>query len=229
MNMSKMIVVGTIVLTLIDCAADDPYKRTKTGAAVGAAAGAVLGHIVDDGGGGALVGAAVGAITGAGVGHYMDNQQREFEKALAEEQGQHALEIERLNDETLKLSISNEVSFDFDRAKIKPAFYPTLDKLGAVINKYDRTVVHIVGHTDSVGTDVYNMELSQRRGESVFAYLQDRGVQRSRLRTEGRGEREPRATNDTAAGRQLNRRVEIYVKPVVQGQEQQAYEPPHYE
>ena len=200
MKISKTSAAGAAVLSLIGCAADDPYKRTKTGAAVGAAAGAVLGHVVDDGGGGALVGAAMGAIAGAGVGHYMDNQQREFEKALAEEQRQHALEIERLKDETLKLSMSNEISFDFDRAEIKPAFSPTLDKLAAVINKYDRTVVHIVGHTDSVGADAYNMDLSQRRSQSVFVYLQNQGVPHNRLRAEGRGEREPHMATGPARG-----------------------------
>jgi outer membrane protein OmpA-like peptidoglycan-associated protein len=206
---------------------DDPNQRAKTGAAIGAIAGAVLGHQMD-GSSGKWVGAAVGALAGAGVGHYMDNQQQAFEQSLADEQAANQLEIERLKDDTLKLTVDSEVSFDFNRAEIKPAFLGSLDKLAAVIMKYDRTVVHVVGHTDSVGSDAYNQELSERRARSVGDYLASRGVPDTRLRTEGRGEREPRATNATEAGRQLNRRVEIFVKPVVEGQEQRAYEPPRY-
>jgi len=158
----------------------------------------------------------------------MDNQQREFEQELANERANHQLEIERMRDDTLKLTVDSEVSFDFDSARVKPAFQPSLDKLAGVISKYDRTVVHVVGHTDSTGRDSYNQDLSERRATSVGGYLEQRGVTPSRLRTEGRGETEPRDTNATEAGRQLNRRVEIFVKPIVQGQEQQAYESPRY-
>lgn len=206
---------------------DDPNRRAKTGAAIGAIAGAVLGHQMDHGSG-KWVGAAVGALAGAAVGNYMDNQQRDFEQSLASERGAHQLEIERLKDDTLKLTVDSEVSFDFNRADIKPAFYRSLDKLADVIVKYNRTVVHVVGHTDSVGSDAYNLQLSERRAMAVGDYLASRGVPRDRLRTEGRGEREPRASNASEAGRQLNRRVEIYVKPIVEGQEQRAYEPPRY-
>ncbi|HHI77009.1 MAG TPA: OmpA family protein, partial [Gammaproteobacteria bacterium] len=161
-------------------------------------------------------------------GNYMDNQQRAFEQSLAQERQAHQLEIERLKDDTLKLSIDSEVSFDFDSARIKPAFRHSLDKLADVLRKYNRTVVHIVGHTDSTGSADYNLDLSRRRAEVVADYLASRGVPRDRLRTEGRGESEPRASNATAAGRQLNRRVEIYVKPIVEGQEYKAYESPRY-
>jgi len=212
---------------LMSCATDDPNKRAKTGAAIGAVTGAIIGHQID-GGSGKWIGAAVGALAGGGVGHYMDNQQREFEEALREEQRQHQLEIERLKDDTLKLSLDSEVSFAFGRAEIKPAFEPSLNKLADVLIKYDRTVVHVVGHTDSIGSDRYNQRLSEQRADNVVGYLERRGVSYSRLRGEGRGEYEPRASNDTEAGRQLNRRVEIYVKPVVEGQEERAYEAPRY-
>lgn len=215
-------------VTLAGCTQqDDPNRRAKTGAAIGAIAGAVLGHQMDDGSG-KWVGAAVGALAGGAVGHYMDNQQADFEKSLAAEQQAHQLEIERLKDDTLKLTVDSEVSFDFGKAGIKPAFRSSLDKLADVLVKYNRTVVHVVGHTDSVGSDAYNQQLSEQRARSVADYLSQRGVPRDRLRTEGRGEREPRATNATEAGRQLNRRVEIFVKPIVEGQEQRAYESPRY-
>lgn len=212
---------------LTACAADDPNQRAKTGAVIGAVAGAVIGHQVSHGSG-AYVGAAVGALTGAGVGHYMDKQEQDFNSALAEEQRRNDLEIERMKDDTLKLSLNSEVSFDFNSDVIKPAFKGTLDKLAQVLGKYDRTVVHVIGHTDSVGSDAYNQQLSERRANAVANYLISQGVVTERVRTEGRGESEPRDTNDTEAGRQLNRRVEVYLKPIVEGQEERAYESPQY-
>lgn len=216
-----------LLLALGGCAQNDPHRRAKVGAATGAVAGAILGHQLDDDAG-KFVGAAVGALAGGAVGNYMDNQQQDFESALAEERAAHELEVERLRDDTLKLTVDSEVSFDFDQAHIKRSFEPSLDKLARLIQKYERTVVHVVGHTDSVGPADYNQRLSERRAESVADYLVRRGVDPRRLRTEGRGEREPRATNETEAGRQLNRRVEIFIKPIVEGQERRAYEPPRY-
>jgi outer membrane protein OmpA-like peptidoglycan-associated protein len=203
----------------------DPNRKTKTGAMVGAVAGAVIGHQISHKRG-AYVGAALGALAGGGVGYYMDKQQKELEEQLAREQAAHELEIQRMKDDSLKLTLDSEVSFDFDSAAIKHGFKATLDKLANVIQKYDKTVIHVVGHTDSVGSDAYNQQLSERRARAVGDYLTSHGVSASRVQTEGRGEREPRATNATEAGRQLNRRVEIYLKPVVEGQEDRAYEKP---
>ncbi len=223
----KKIVVATLIATALSgCAADDPNKRTKTGAAVGAAAGALLGYAVDDGTGGVVAGAAVGALAGAGVGRYMDNQQREFEQALADEQARNELKIQQLENETLKIDIASEVSFDFDSASLKPAFTPTLNKVADVLQRYPKTVIHVVGHTDSVGSESYNQRLSERRAQSVVDYLAAQGIDRNRLFAIGRGESDPRATNETEAGRQLNRRVELFVKPIVEGQESEAYQAP---
>jgi len=221
--MRKLALAVAVGVALAGCAADDPYQRTKAGAAIGAVAGAVVGHQLDSGSG-ALVGAAVGALAGGLVGNYMDKQQAELRDTVA----QHDIEMQRLRDDTLKLTLDSEVSFDYDSDRIKPAFQSTLDKLADVLRKYDRTVVHVVGHTDSTGSAEYNQRLSERRASSVANYLQSRGVDPSRVRYEGRGESEPRDTNATEAGRQLNRRVEIYLKPIVEGQEQRAYDPPRY-
>ncbi len=214
-----------LIVALSGCATDDPNRRAKTGAAVGAIAGAVLGHQID-GDKGRFVGAAVGAMTGGAVGNYMDKQQRELEAQLAEEQRNNEIELERLKNDVLKVNLNSEVSFDFNKADIKPGFYGTLNKLASVVAKYDNTVIHIVGHTDSSGSDSYNQQLSERRALSVKDYLAANGVSVSRIRTEGRGESEPRATNATPEGRAMNRRVEIYLKPVVEGQENEAYQPP---
>ena len=227
-TLTRLALSGAITLGLTGCATEnDPHQRAKVGAAVGAVAGAVIGHQIDDGSG-KWVGAAVGALAGGAVGHYMDNQQREFEAALQDERDANQLEIERLRDDTLKLTVDSEVSFDFNRYDIKPAFRPSLDKLAELLVKYDRTVVHVVGHTDSIGSEAYNQTLSEQRALAVGDYLATYGVPRQRLRTEGRGEREPRDTNATEAGRQLNRRVELFVKPIVEGQEQRAYDSPDY-
>ncbi len=203
----------------------DPNRKTKTGAIVGAVAGAVIGHQVDHKRG-AYVGAALGALAGGGVGYYMDEQQRELEEQLAREQENHELEIQRMKDDSLKLTLDSEVSFDFDSAAIKHGFQGTLDKLANIIQKYDKTIIHVVGHTDSVGSDEYNQRLSERRARAVGEYLMNHGVQASRVQMEGRGETQPRASNATEAGRQLNRRVEIFLQPVVEGQENRAYERP---
>lgn len=223
----KKIVLATLMATaLAGCATDDPNKKAKTGAAIGAAAGALVGYAVDDGTGGVLAGAAVGALAGGGVGHYMDKQQQEMEAALAEEQARHELEIQQLENETLKIDIANEVSFDFDSAALKSAFTPTLSKVANVLQRYPNTIIHVVGHTDSVGSESYNQRLSERRAQSVVDYFLSAGVTSGRLYAIGRGETEPRASNESEAGRQLNRRVEIYVKPIVEGQESEAYQAP---
>lgn len=224
-QVAKKVLLLAVALGLAGCAANDPNQRAKAGAAIGAVAGAVLGHQLD-GRSGRYAGAAVGALAGAGVGNYMDKQQQEFDSALAEEQRNNNIEIQRLQDETLKIDISSEVSFDFGSAAIKPAFRATLDKVANVLQRYNRSVVHVVGHTDSVGSDAANHRLSERRAQSVVDYFGSVGVARDRLRAEGRGETEPRATNATEAGRQLNRRVEVFVKPIVDGQEQRAYDSP---
>jgi outer membrane protein OmpA-like peptidoglycan-associated protein len=224
--MKKLILVAVISMALTACATNDPNQKAKTGAAVGAIVGAVLGHSIENDKGGLIIGAAVGAMAGTGIGHYMDNQQKEMEAALAAEQANHNIEVQRLKNETLKIDIASEVSFDFGSAALKPAFMPTLGKVAGILNRYPQTIIHVVGHTDSVGSESYNMELSAMRAQSVVDYFASQSIIHSRLQTVGRGEVEPRATNETEAGRQLNRRVEIYVKPVIEGQESEAYETP---
>lgn len=228
MKNKKLITVAVIgMITLSACTQDDNYRRTKIGAATGALAGAVIGHQVNHGSG-KWVGAVAGALAGGAVGNYMDNQQMEFESSLAQERASNQMEIERMRDDTLKLTLDSEVSFDFNKAQIKPSFRPSLDKLASVIAKYNRTVVHIIGHTDSTGSEQYNQQLSEQRAMNTASYLASRGVPNDRLQTEGRGELEPRADNATEAGRQLNRRVEIFLKPIVEGYEGRAYQPPRY-
>ncbi|MDQ6960059.1 MAG: OmpA family protein [Mariprofundaceae bacterium] len=221
--MRKIIIAGLVpVMVLAACATtpNDPNQKTKQGAAAGALLGAVAGAIIgyqgDHSGGalkGALIGGAAGGAIGAGAGHYMDKQQAEFEHQLAGERTAHQVEIERLKNENLKITMNSEVSFDFNSASIKPAFKNTLDKVSDILGRYNRTSITVVGYTDSVGSDAYNQGLSRRRAQAVAYYVEGRGVQSSRVRTEGRGESDPRASNATEAGRQLNRRVELLIIP----------------
>ena len=224
MKFARPFLISIMILILSACTAGDPYWHTKAGAGVGAVSGAIIGHQLDSRSG-RFVGAAVGALTGAAVGNYMDQQQQALERALAAER-QRGLRVERLEDGSLRLDLPSEVLFDFDSAAIKPAFIPALQRVAGTLREYDRTVVYIVGHTDSVGSDAYNLDLSVRRAESVAGFLASSGVGDNRLRTEGRGKREPVASNATPEGRQQNRRVEIYIRPIVEGRESRAYEPP---
>ena len=204
--------VVVAALALSACAANDPYQRTKTGAAIGAVTGAILGHQLD-GNDGRYVGAAVGAAIGGGVGYTLDQQQRELE-ALAAENRQLGLEVERLSDGSLRLDIPSEVSFDFDSAVIRPEFRSPLNQVADIVSRDTRSDIRIIGHTDSTGSERYNYDLSQKRAESVADFLARRGVSPRRLYPEGRGERDPVASNETAFGRQQNRRVELFIMPV---------------
>ena len=220
MTIKSLLVLLLSFVLLTGCAANTTHEKTKQGAGVGALLGAVSGALIgyknDHSGGalrGALIGGAAGGAIGAGAGAYMDKQQTEFEQQLTAERAQQQIEIERQQNEILKLTMSSEVSFDFNSAKIKATFRPPLDKIAEILNRYPRTQIVIVGHTDSVGAEQYNLDLSSRRAIAVADYLVQRGVSLSRIGTEGHGELEPRASNDTADGRAQNRRVEVFVVP----------------
>ena len=132
----------------------------------------------------------------------------------------------RIDDETLKLELSSEATFDINSSSIKSSFQRSLDKVGSVIAEYDQTAVHIIGHTDSTGSESYNLQLSKKRAISVYDYLEGQSVDQQRVRTAGRGESQPIADNATTTGRSQNRRVEIYLKPIVEGRERQAFRTP---
>ena len=217
----KSVLVLVIVLVFAaGCASNTTHENTKKGAGIGALVGAVSGALIgyqqDHSGGalrGALIGGAAGGAIGAGAGAYMDKQQTEFEQQLAAERAQNQIEIERQQNEILKLTMSSEVSFDFNSSRIKSTFYSPLNKIADIMTRYSQTQIIIAGHTDSVGSEQYNLDLSLRRANAVADYLISHGVASGRMGTEGRGELEPIASNESAAGRAQNRRVEIYVVP----------------
>lgn len=189
-------------------------QKTATGAAVGAVLGGITGAILDKNDvRGVAVGAAVGAAIGGSIGYALDEQERRFQAALAAERAQQVAEIQRVREDTLRITFSDQVMFDTDSATLQPGFRDTLRKVAAVLRDYPQSEALIIGHTDSRGSEAYNLDLSKRRAEAVRQALIAEGVPAERLRAEGRGEAEPRADNATEAGRQLNRRVEIYVSP----------------
>lgn len=210
------------------CAEDDPYRKTKIGAAIGAAIGAGAGAAIDKNNRarGAAIGGAVGILAGGGVGLYMDKQKKAIEEKLAKELKNHDVELTKLPDNTIQVDLKSEASFASNSSEVKTSFNEALTKLGGVIKEYDSTAVHVIGHTDSQGSTSYNQQLSQARATAVAGKLMNAGVNGQRVMTEGRGENQPKVSNATADGRSQNRRVEIYLKPVVEGQEEAAFAPP---
>ena len=204
------------------CATDEygnrrPLTEAEKGALIGAASGAVIGALAkkDKHTKGALIGAVGGGIAGAAVGTYMDSQKKDLEKVLAPEVQSGAINIAKVDQNNLLITMTSQTAFDFDSAEIKPGYYSTLDKIANVLVRYGKTHLTIVGHTDNVGTHQYNQALSERRSGAVADYLRTKGVISPRLVSVGQGETSPRATNATEEGRRLNRRVEIVVEPIV--------------
>lgn len=228
MTFSKNILATAVAAVLLTgCATDDPNRNSKIGAVIGAATGAVIGHNTDSKDG-RIIGAAVGAIAGAAIGNYMDEQENKLENELKAERDANEIMLERLDDKTIRLRLNAEASFDVDSATLKPSFDKSLTRLSEVFNKYDKTIVHVVGYTDSTGSDSHNQELSEKRSASVVEYFKAKGINDVRLKKEGRGENEALASNDSAEGRAQNRRVELYVVAVEQGNESAAEDAPDF-
>ena len=208
-------------LALAGCANDPnrPMTRAQSGALIGALGGAVLGAMAykKNRTKGAVVGAVGGGLAGAAVGSYMDSQRRDLEKNLAPEIQAGQARVQKLSDQVVLVTMTSQTAFDTDSAAIKPGFHSTLDKLADVVVRYGKTTLTVIGHTDNVGANDYNQKLSERRALSVAELLESRRVDGMRLATAGKGEAQPVASNASEAGRQANRRVEIYVEAVVQG------------
>ena len=206
-------------LTVSACTTLDPYtrdeqaSRAQRGAIIGAVSGAVAGLITGDSSmerkKRALVGAGLGAIAGGAVGSYQDRQEARLRAQL----DGTGVSVTRIGD-NITLNMPGNITFAVDSADISSSFYAVLDSVAKVLNEYNKTLVEVAGHTDSTGDAAYNQQLSERRAQSVAAYLQSRKVNGERLLIVGGGENYPVASNDTAAGRQLNRRVEITIVPL---------------
>ena len=183
-------------------------NREEKGAVIGAAAGGATGAVIGNQTGsttrGAIIGAAVGGAAGAIIGHQMDQQAKELQQNIP------GATVARIG-EGIAVTFASGLLYDFDSDVVRAEAAQNLRNLSASLVKYPNTDLLIVGHTDAVGTSEYNQALSQRRATAAANYLASQRVNAARLRAVGRGETEPLATNDTEAGRQANRRVEIAI------------------
>lgn len=183
-------------------------SRTEEGAAAGGAAGAVIGGIIGNNTGsttrGAIIGAVLGGAAGAAIGNRMDRQAEELERQLPN------ATVERVG-EGIGVTFDSGILFDVDQSQLRPVAEDNLSELAESLDAYEDTRVLVVGHTDATGSDSYNQSLSERRAQSARAFLLRQGIAPDRVEALGRGETEPVASNDTAEGRQLNRRVEIAI------------------
>ena len=223
--MHKHLTVMPLLATLLlsACATNDlgdprDLSKTETGALIGVASGAALGAIINhkNRGKGALIGAVGGGLAGAGVGYYMDKQAKDLERQLQTEIQRGEISVEkRASDNALLVSMTSSTGFDNLSTVLKPGYITTLGKIARVLNQYGKTTVTVIGHTDSLGTHADNQILSEKRAQAVMDYFAGQNVNPLRLEAYGKGETEPRADNSSEAGRQLNRRVELWILPVV--------------
>lgn len=214
--MRKIVATLLSVFFLAACTTD-PYtgerrvSRTAIGAGAGALAGAGIGALVggSNRGKAAAIGAGIGALSGGAVGAYMDVQA----KKLREELAGTGVSVTKVGN-NIVLNMPGNVTFATNQAEVQGSFYPVLNSVAKVLKEYEKTLVHVTGHTDSTGPYEFNLQLSQKRADSVSSYLAAQGVQTVRLQTQGFGPDRPVADNATPEGRQQNRRVEITLEPL---------------
>jgi outer membrane protein OmpA-like peptidoglycan-associated protein len=215
----RLALVALCATYLSACTTTDPYtgeqkvSNTAGGAAIGAGLGALGGLVVGGGdkGRNALIGAAIGGLAGGAIGNYMDQQESELRAQL---QGT-GVSVTRMGDRIV-LNMPSNVTFATDQDQVIPPFYQTLNSVALVLNKFNRTLIDVNGHTDSTGSLAHNQGLSERRAASVANYLASQGVDQRRMSTLGFGPSQPIASNATPDGRAQNRRVEVLIAPISQ-------------
>lgn len=202
-----------ISLTLLSgCSTINPYTGQQQtsdatiGTGIGAVGGAAVGAIAG-GGRGALIGGAIGALTGGLIGNNMDKENAELRNMLV---GTGVQVVQ--NGNAIQLVMASDVTFRTNQSEVRQGFYPVLNSVAVVLRKYDRNNITITGYTDNVGNPSYNQSLSERRASSVGGYLVAQGISPNRIFTDGMGERHPIASNATANGRAMNRRVVITLR-----------------
>lgn len=210
-TMASLVMALLVATPLLAQDASQTNDKTKKGAAIGGIAGAVVGAVIGNNRGhhsakrGAAVGAIAGGAAGAIVGHMIDKQEKELRQI-------DGVNVQRTANDELNVTVQNEVLFDFNSASLRSSSRNALREMANVFDKYPDTTIKVEGHTDSIGTASYNERLSERRADSVANYLENLGVRNARIRSIGFGESQPRSSNNTASGRQQNRRVEIHIK-----------------
>lgn len=223
MNTARKLICAaglTAMLATTAACTTDPQtgERRMSKAAIGGIGGALGGYLLGDLVGGRhdrtekILGAGIGAVAGAGIGSYMDAQERK----LREQTAGSGVDVIREGDNLL-LRMPSGITFAYDDASVQPQFQPTLNEVASTLAQYPKTYIDVYGHTDSDGSDAYNQGLSERRAQSVANYLSSHGVQSARIATRGFGETQPIASNATAEGKAQNRRVEIKIVPITEG------------
>ena len=197
--------IAAIAIILTGCKS---MNKTQKGAVIGTAGGGAVGAVIGKAAGntalGAIIGATVGGVTGAVIGHKMDKQAKEIENKVP------GAKVERVG-EGIVVEFSEKILFGFDRSDLNGSASNNLDKLTTILKEYPDTDIEIQGHTDSKGSDDYNMKLSERRASSVANYLRGRGIASGRIKTKGYGETAPVSSNETESGRADNRRVNFLI------------------
>lgn len=214
----KKIIVMLAVISVTACTTVDPYSgeektsNTAKGAAIGAVAGAVIGAASasdEDRKKGAITGAVAGGAIGGGIGYYMDRQ----EAALREKLQGSGVQVKREGD-MIQLVMPGNITFTTSKYDIRPGFFDVLDSVSLVLKEFDKTAIKVSGHTDSTGGSSFNQTLSEQRAESVASYLVNQQITAGRVQAQGYGPRYPISSNNTAEGRQANRRVELELLPL---------------
>ena len=227
---SRLIIAASAIALLAGCASPNPYdsqgqastgtgmSKTAKYGGLGALAGAVAGAAIDHNnrGKGALIGAAVAGLGAAGYGYYADKQ----EAALRASTANTGIEVQRQGD-NITLVMPGNITFATDSDGISSSFYQPLNNLANSLKQYNQNQIEIVGYTDSTGSSQHNMDLSQRRAQSVANYLTSQGVSGQYLSVRGAGPDNPVASNADVNGRAQNRRVEVNLKPIPGMQYQQ--------
>jgi outer membrane protein OmpA-like peptidoglycan-associated protein len=219
-RVTRIVLLALAATTVLaSCYTYDPYSnekkvsKTTSGAGIGAAVGVVAGLITGsdsrDRRKRALIGAGVGALAGGAVGNYMDRQAAQLRQQL---QGT-GVSVTR-NGDVITLNMPGNVTFKSDSSDLRPEFFEVLNSVSLILKEYDKTLLEVAGHTDNTGTAAYNQTLSERRAGTVGQYLTSHGVRQDRVITVGAGETHPIASNETAEGRQANRRVELNLEPI---------------
>lgn len=211
-----------VVIALPACTTVNPYTRKEetasatTGAVIGAVAGAVVGAATGDDSRErrrrALIGAGVGALAGGSVGYYMDVQEAKLRQQL----DGTGVSVTRDGDNII-LNMPGNITFQTDSSNLNTSFHEVLNSVALVLKEYEKTLIEVAGHTDSTGDAAYNQGLSEQRAYSVAKYLIGQGITQPRVLTIGYGESRPVASNDAAADRAQNRRVELTLIPVTEG------------
>jgi len=224
MKTSRLLTSAAAVLSLITVSAcvTDPNtgERKVSRTAIGGAGGAGLGYLLGSVIGGKtarILGAGIGGVAGGAIGYQKDKQIKELRESTAGS----GIDVTD-NGDGILLNLP-DVTFAVDSTEISPSFQTALDRVAQSMVQYPDSLVDVYGHTDSTGSDQYNLDLSQRRADAVARYLISRGVSSARLQAKGMGESYPVADNNTAEGRAKNRRVEVKITPVSQDDVQRAH------